>query len=270
MKDKVRDLVTTTSDGAMVVPHSADYSRPAPDESLRRYSVAGWAILAIFFGGFGVWSMTAPLNGAVVANAVVKVQGNRKSVQHLEGGIVREMKVKEGDHVKEGDVLVVLDDTQNRSEFDVYTQQINVLKATEARLRAELDRAPSLMPPPELAQRMTEPDVRTVWTAQQQQFQSRRASLEGQRLVLREKINQLREQIAGNEKQVVSFKQQIESVNKELTDISPLVEKGLITQPRKLQLERSQFGLEGQIAATTADIARARQAIEEQTQQIAQ
>ncbi len=269
MNDNARDLVTS-SDAAMMAQRGAGYANLVPDESLKRYSLAGWIILALFFGGFGLWSMTAPLNGAVVAQAEVKVQGNRKSVQHLEGGIVREMKVKEGDHVKEGDVLIVLDDTQNRSEFDVYSQQHDVLRATEARLKAELDRAPTLSPPPDIAQRLNEPAVSTIWTAQTQQFQSRRASLEGQRQVLREKINQLREQITGNEQQVASFKQQIESVKKELTDITPLVEKGLITQPRLLQLQRTQFGLEGQIASTTADIARARQAIEEQTQQIAQ
>jgi len=214
--------------------------------------------------------MTAPLNGAVVAQAIVKVQGNRKSVQHLEGGIVKEMRVKEGDHVNEGDVLIVLDDTQARAEFEILTQQQNVLRATEARLKAELSKQPTLAPPPEIAQHLGQPEVRTVWSAQTQQFESRLTSIEGQRQVLREKINQLREQISGSQEQVSAFKQQIESVKKELADITPLVEKGLITQPRRLQLERTQFGLEGQIASSTADIARARQAIAEQTQQITQ
>jgi HlyD family type I secretion membrane fusion protein len=245
-------------------------SEVLPDESLKKYSVAGWLILAIFFGGFGAWAATAPLNGAVVAEAVVKVEGNRKSVQHLDGGIVKEMKVKEGDRVKGGDVLIVLDDVQARSDFDVFSQQQMVLRATEARLKGELDRAASITAPAEIASKMNDPEMRTIWTAQQQQFQSRRAALEGERQVLREKINQLREQIAGNEQEVASFRQQIDSVRKELTDITPLVEKGLITQPRRLQLERTAFGLEGQIAATTAEIARARQAIAEQTQQIAQ
>jgi len=249
---------------------AAAASESLPDESLKRYSIAGWLILAIFFGGFGAWAATAPLNGAVVAEAVIKVEGNRKSLQHLEGGIVKEVKVKEGDRVKAGDVLVVLDDVRARSDFDVFSQQQLVLRATEARLKAELNREGSLTAPPGIAGQIQDPEVRTVWTAQQQQFQSRRAALEGQRQVLRERINQLRAQIAGNEKQVASFQQQIESVRSELKDIMPLVEKGLITQPRRLQLERTAFGLEGQIASTTADIARSREAIAEQTQQIAQ
>jgi HlyD family type I secretion membrane fusion protein len=157
-----------------------------------------------------------------------------------------------------------------RSDFDVFSQQQLVLRATEARLKAEINREGSLTIPSDIAAQMKDPEVRTVWTAQQQQFQSRRAAIEGQRQVLRERINQLQAQIAGNQKQVASFQQQIESVRNELKDIMPLVEKGLITQPRRLQLERTAFGLEGQIASTTAEIARAREAIAEQTQQIAQ
>jgi HlyD family type I secretion membrane fusion protein len=280
MADNQKNLVPAAQGGGAELAewrHSLPTTAPEagssdmlPDESLRKYSFAGWLILAIFFGGFGAWAATAPLNGAVVAEAVIKVEGNRKSVQHLEGGIVKEVKVKDGDRVKAGDTLVVLDDVKARSDFDVFSQQQLVLRATEARLKGELDKAGSISPPAEISERLSNPEVRTIWTAQQQQFQSRRAAIEGQRQVLREKINQLREQIAGNEKEVASFTQQIESVRSELTSITPLVEKGLITQPRRLQLERTAFGLEGQIASTTAEIARARQAIAEQQQQISQ
>ena len=277
MSDNAKNLVPAQRGGSELaqwrhtVPTAAqDSAEVLPDESLRKYSVAGWIILAIFFGGFGAWAATAPLNGAVVAEAVVKVEGNRKSVQHLEGGIVKEVKVKEGDRVKAGDVMIVLDDVRARSDFDVFSQQRMVLRATEVRLTGELNRAPSLTPPPDIAAQLNDPEMKTVWTAQLQQFQSRRAAIEGQRLILRERINQFRAQIVGNEKEVAAYKQQIDSVRKELTDITPLVEKGLITQPRRLQLERTAFGLEGQIASATAEIARARQSIAEQTQQIAQ
>src|SRR5215212_796584 len=80
----------------------------APSDSIRQVAFAGWLIIAIFFGGIGAWAYTAPLNGAVVGNAVVKIDGNRKSVQHLDGGIVKEMRIKEGDKVQVGDVLIVL------------------------------------------------------------------------------------------------------------------------------------------------------------------
>src|SRR6266702_2074284 len=108
-----------------------------PSDSIKRVAFAGWLIIAIFFGGIGTWAVTAPLNGAVVGNAVVKVEGNRKSVQHLDGGIVKELQIKEGDKVNAGNVLVVLDETQARAEYDVFSQQYVVLRATEVRLLTE-------------------------------------------------------------------------------------------------------------------------------------
>ena len=100
--------------------------------------------MLIFFGGFGAWAVTAPLHGAVVANGFVRVEGNRKSIQHLDGGIVKELNVKEGDRVNAGDVLIVLDDTQARAEYNVLSQQFLVLRASEERLKAELAGASSL------------------------------------------------------------------------------------------------------------------------------
>src|SRR5258705_8334963 len=122
----------------------------APSDSIRQVSAAGWIIIALFFGGIGSWAYTAPLNGAVVGNAVVKIDGNRKSVQHLDGGIVKEMRIKEGDKVNSGDVLIVLDETQARAECDVLSQQYMVLRATEARLLAELAHSSELPMPEDL------------------------------------------------------------------------------------------------------------------------
>lgn len=241
-----------------------------PNDSIRRIALVGWLIIAAFFGGLGTWAVMAPLNGAVVANAVIKIDGNRKSVQHLDGGIVKELHVREGDRVLAGDLLIVLDETQARAEYDVLTQEYAVLRATEIRLRTELEHGPELVMPPDLKARTDDPYLKSVWNGQLNQFQSRRASLEGQRSVIREKINQLGSQIVGAEAQVKSFTDQINSVHKEATDIAPLVERGLIARPRILQLERTAYGLEGQIADANANIAKARQAIAEQEQQIAQ
>src|SRR5919109_1429149 len=85
-----------------------------PSDSIKRVALAGWLIIAIFFGGIGTWAVTTPLNGAVVGNSVVKVDGNRKSVQHLDGGIVKELHIREGERVLAGDLLIVLDETQAR------------------------------------------------------------------------------------------------------------------------------------------------------------
>ena len=241
-----------------------------PTDSMRGAAIAGWVIVGLFFGGIGTWALTAPLNGAVVANSVVKVEGNRKSVQHLDGGIVKELRVKEGDRVKAGDVLIVLDDTQARAEQEVLSQQFYVLRATEERLRAELNHAAELTVPDDLKSHMDDPDVVSIWKGQLYQFQTRAAALEGQRKVIHEKIAQLESQIKGGEAQVKAYRAQMLSVQSELQSIQPLVAQGLIARPRQLQLERSGAGLEGQAADTEANIAKARQAIAEQQQQIAQ
>jgi HlyD family type I secretion membrane fusion protein len=242
----------------------------APSESIKHVALAGWLIIAVFFGGIGAWAATAPRNGAGGGNAVVKIDGNRKSVQHLDGGIVKELRIMEGDKVNAGDVLLVLDETQARAEYDVLSQQYLVLRATEVRLLTELDRGAGLVMPDDLKARPEDSYLKSVWNGQVSQFESRRAAIEGQRSVIREKINQLGSQIVGAEAQVKSYTDQITSVQAEIENIRPLVERGLIARPRILQLERSAFGLEGQIADANANIAKARQAIAEQQQQIAQ
>src|SRR3954452_25458191 len=240
----------------------------APSDSIKHVALAGWIIIALFFGGIGSWAATAPLNGAIVGNAIIKVEGNRKSVQHLDGGIVKDLRIKEGDKVNAGDVLIVLDETQARAEYDVLSQQYMVLRATEARLLTELDHGTELVMPEDVK---TEGSYfRSVWNGQVSQFESRRAALEGQRNVIREKINQLGSQIVGGQAQVKAFTDQISSIRAEAKDIAPLVERGLIPRPLISQFERNAFRLEGQIADANANIAKARQAIAEQDQQIAQ
>ena len=163
----------------------------APSDSSWRPTLAGCLIIALFFGGLGSWAYLAPLNGAVVANGVVKVEGNRKSVQHLDGGIVRKLRVKEGDRVEAGEVVIVLDDTQAKAEFEVLSEQYVVLRATEVRLLAELADEAALVVPPELASRASDPYARNIWAGQVKQFESRRAAIEGQRRVIGEKIRNL-------------------------------------------------------------------------------
>jgi membrane fusion protein, type I secretion system len=244
---------------------------PAVSDSMRSAAIAGWAIILIFFGGFGAWAVTAPLHGAVVANGFVRVEGNRKSIQHLDGGIVKQLNVKEGDRVKAGDVLIVLDDSQARAEYNVLSQQFLVLRATEERLKAELANASSLTMPEDLKAAGNEhPDVTGIWNGTIHQFESRLAALAGQRSVIREKIAQLAAQITGSEAQEKAYREQFESVRKERESLTSLVERGLIAKPRYLQLERSGVGLEGQAAETSANIAKSRQAIAEQMQQMAQ
>src|SRR5437016_9589022 len=141
-------------------------AEPVVTDSMRRPLIVGSLIIFVFFGLLGGWSVSAPLRGAVVATtALVKVQGNRKSVQHLEGGIVKELRIKEGDKVAAGDVLIVLDDGQARAEYEVLTQDLIVLRATEERLRAELAHRPQMTFPEDLKSYGDERYVKEVWDA---------------------------------------------------------------------------------------------------------
>ena len=241
-----------------------------PNDSFRAIAISGWIIIILFFGVIGTWSLIAPLNGAVVSNGFVKVESNRKSVQHLDGGIVKELFVKEGDQVKAGDILVVLDDSQSRAEFEVLSQQYFVLRLTVERLRVEFSRGSELRLPTDLTDRAHDEDISSIWRGQVHQFESRQAALDGQRNVIRERIAQLESQIQGAQSQIKAYRAQYVSVQQELQSIAPLVEKGLISKPRELQLVRSGIALEGQEAEATASVAKARQAIAEQLQQIAQ
>jgi HlyD family type I secretion membrane fusion protein len=242
----------------------------AGDESAWGPIVTGLVILALFFGGLGTWAATAPLNAAVVGEAVVKVAGNRKSVQHLDGGIVRELLVREGDRVAAGDVLLVLDNTEARAEYDLVSQQITTLAAQEARLIAERDDTRSIVFPDSLVARQSEPAVLAAMDAQRDEFQSRRTALEGQATILSQRLLQLQDQVAAGEVLLQSQQAQLTSLRDERASLDDLFKKGLVTKPRMLQLERSATGLEGQIATTAGQIAASDKAAEEIEAQIRQ
>jgi membrane fusion protein, epimerase transport system len=243
---------------------------PVPNESARGAIITGLMVLAAFFIGLGGWAAVAPLNGAVVAPAVVKVEGNRKTIQHLDGGIVKELRVKEGDRVEIGQTLIALEETQAQAALDVLTQQANVLRAQEARLLAERDGAAAIGFPEELATRRNDPRVAKILATEAKQFDIRRIGLDGQISVLKQRIEQLGEQIRGAEAQQLAAGQSLAIIAAELKDQNFLLEKGLTQRSRVLDLERTAAGLRGQQGDITGSIARVRQAIGEMELQIIQ
>lgn len=243
---------------------------PSPFESIRRQALFGWTVVALFFGGLGGWAATAPLTGAVVANAVVKVEGNRKSVQHLDGGIVRQLRIREGDRVREGDLLLKLDDSQSSAEVEVLMQQFLALKASEQRLLAEMDRKDTIAFSAELLERRNDPYFAALMSGTQRLFDSRREVIEGQRRIAAQRIAQSREQIGGSSGMKQSIASQIRSIQAELESLQDLFRRGLVTRPRMLQLERSIDTLNGQMADVDAAIARLQESIVEQQRQIDQ
>lgn len=240
-----------------------------PSDSPARLIAFGLAVVALFFGAFGFWAALSPLDGAVVGDGVVTVDGNRKTVADLEGGIVRSVAVREGAHVDIGDVLVQLDDQKLRAQVDLYRQQIAVAKATEARLSAEYSGATEISFPPELLAG-TEPYQAQAVASQKAAFEARRTDLLGAQQVLLRKIDDLRAQIAGQEGQQDAITAQIKSIATEQATLKGLLDAGLTTSERSLDLERASASMEGDRSAAAAAIASAQQNIAEDEQQIAQ
>lgn len=242
----------------------------AASDSIAGTATFGWLAIILFFVVLGGWAALAPLSGAVVAQAVVKVEGNRKTVQHLDGGIVRQLRIREGDRVAEGDLLIKLDDSQARAEVEVLTQQLLALKANESRLLAEFERNDRISFPSEVTERSADPYIAALISGTDRQFRSRRAALEGQRRIAEQRIAQLREQMTGSSGVKQSLAAQISSIEAERQSLQELVQRGLVTRPRILQLERSAEQLRGQLSDVDANIAKAQEGVIEHQRQIDQ
>ena len=144
----------------------------------------GIAVIAIFFGGLGGWASLAPLESAAIAQGVVSVASNLKTVQHLEGGIVGEILVRDGDEVTAGQVLIRLDETQPRATLDLLRGRRRAAAALEARLTAERDGHDGVTFPDWLLAEADDPDVLAAIDGELSIFEARRATLTGQVAVL--------------------------------------------------------------------------------------
>jgi epimerase transport system membrane fusion protein len=216
----------------------------------------GFIILFITFGLFGGWATLAPLNSAVLAPGVVTVKSYRKTVQHLEGGIVRELRVHDGDQVKSGDVLLVLDNTQARAEMEMMRSQLIAALALEARLRAERDDLPAPIAVAEL--NANDPRVREARDSETSIFMTRRNSLQGEIGLSGKAIVQLEEQIRGF-KAISANKQTLAaSYEEEITDLRELLAEGFVDKQRLREQERSLARLKAEVAEQQSASARAR------------
>ena len=242
----------------------------APEENPRPYLALGLLLVLLLVGGLGAWALSARLNGAVIATGKLAVQSSHKTVQHLEGGIVGEIFVKEGDLVERGQLLVRLDDTLDRAGHGILTGQLDELQARAARLTAERDGAAEIAFPEPLLARAAEPTVAKSLRGEQALFAARRATRDGAAKLLKQRIARFEEEIAGLAAQARSKKRQIDLLEKELAGLRKLYEKGYAPITRILALERQAEALAGERAAHRADIARARNGIGETELQLAQ
>ena len=158
--------------------------------------LAGLVIVLVLAGGVGGWAGTMTLSGALIAQGSVVVDTNVKKVQHPTGGIVGELNVRDGDHVKQGDIVVRLDDTVTRANLAIVTKGLDELYARKARLESERDGRDSVKFPAELLARAEEPDIASILDGERKLFDLRRNARIGQKEQLRQRVDQLKEEIA--------------------------------------------------------------------------
>ncbi len=242
-----------------------------PKVHIKPIAVTGIVIVLAMFGGLGTWAATAELSSAAIAPGVIAVNSNWRTIQHLEGGIVDEILVSDGDHVEQGDVVLRLDATRSEASLQIIDSQLNLAQATEARLLAERDGLETITFPKDLLDvRDSDPDVGTILDGQELLFQARRANLSGEAAILRQRIEQLHDEIGGLEVQQSASNEQIVLIEDELEGLRALYEEGYVTRSRILSLERESERLRGERGEDLAAIARARTAIGESELQIIQ
>ena len=247
-----RDLTTMSPRDLAAIPDA--------ETPLRGTVLAGFAILALAFGGSGYWALSAKLDGAVVAPGTLVVEGNRRTVQHLDGGIVAALMVAEGDRVEAGAPLLQLDPTETDVDLTVLASQIGELTARRARLAAQIEGRESFAAEDvarELDGAVPEAQWRAAYLTQRQLFDATRRSRASEERVQAQRIAALREQIEGVEDQRASIARQTEIAGDELAGLETLFEKGLVAAPRLNGLRSELERLAGRDAALRTDRGRA-------------
>ncbi|MDK1389234.1 Type I secretion system membrane fusion protein PrsE [Ensifer psoraleae] len=235
-------------------PHNAAEWYSEVPRSIRLHSFAGLALIAASFGGFGYWAFAAPLAAAIIAQGSFVANGNNKIIQHLEGGIIEELLVDEGDKVRAGDILVKLDQTPARANERMLNLKRLRLEAVVARLRAEAMGSDTFQVPDIVAEQADDPDVRAIIESQNVNFQSKKIKLQDQLNLIDQNIRSLEFRAKGYELQRASFNKQMEILAEERQSKSRLAESGLIRRPELLALDRAIADAIGEIGRLESEV----------------
>jgi membrane fusion protein, type I secretion system len=239
-------------------------------QSIRKHVMAGLVIVLILAGGVGGWASTFRLSGALIAPGSVVVDSNVKKVQHPTGGIVGEVMVRDGDRVKQGDIVVRLDDTVTRANLAIVTKGLDELTARKARLQSERDGGDTVHFSAELLARSKDAEVAAILEGERKLFELRRNARVGQKAQLRKRVEQLNEEIRGLQAQRESKEQEIKLIEREKEGVYELWKQKLVQINKLTQLEREATRLQGESAQLLAQTAQASGKISETELQILQ
>jgi HlyD family type I secretion membrane fusion protein len=229
---------------------------------------AGIISMVLFLVGFGYWSNTALIAGAVITSGAFVTTGQNKIIQHLEGGVIRDILVREGDVVDAGQTLIQLDPTAPRAELDRLVLRHMRSEAMEARLVAEIRNEPQVTFPADLLARRNDTDIKSIVGAQQLTFDAWRKNLEADVAALQDSISAIRERMNASQTQKQAVQHQIELIDEELTNKSALLPAGLVRKPEILALQRAQAALHGEIGKLDGEMGEAKEQIAKTEQQI--
>jgi len=235
----------------------------APPVNLTRALTWGWIVLFVGVGGFVAWAGFAPLDQGVTAPGQVVVTGNRKTVQHLSGGIVSKILVKDGDEVKAGQPVVLMDTTTSKAQLESARAQWIISRSVESRLIAERDNRASVSFPADLLAEAKDPEVQQSMTLQSRLFESRRASIRNEIAVLKETIAGFEAQIEGLQSTKASKEEQIKLLREEIRNQRELAADGYLPRNRVSEQERLLAAITGALSEDLTSIARSRASISE-------
>lgn len=248
----------------------ADGLSPATARRLRTLAVAASAGLAALFVGVGLWATRVEFSGAVVTSGLLVVESQVKKVQHPSGGVVGELRVRDGSAVHAGDVLVRLDATLLSANFAIVSKALDEALARRARLQAEQAGAATITFPAELLARPGEAEAGRVMRAEEDLIAIRRAALDGQKAQLAERIAQSAEQVKGLSEQIEAKGREVELIESEIKGVRELWEKKLIPIQRVTALERDLVRIRGERGALVSEVAQTRGRISETRLQLIQ
>ncbi|MHC2001421.1 HlyD family type I secretion periplasmic adaptor subunit [Methylobacterium sp. CM6241] len=230
--------------------------RPTANGSIRRHLAVAIGVGAVLVVGIGGWATFTMISGAVIAPGQLMVESDVKKVQHPTGGVVGELRVKEGARVKAGDILIRLDETQTRANLDIILKALDEFAARRARDEAERDGASEITFPADLlARKAKDPSVAHLVDSETRLFHARVAGREGQKAQLRERVSQLGEEIKGLTEQAAAKERETALIGTELKGVRELYGKNLVPLSRVTALERDGARLQGergQLIASTA------------------
>lgn len=244
--------------------------RVKASQSIGKHIAVGAAAFFVLFGVIGGWAATTEIAGSVIASGYLVVDSNVKKVQHPTGGVLGELYVREGAHVKSGDLLARLDETVTRANLAIVVKSLDESAARQARLEAERDGADAITFPNELTGRTGHVDIDRILHGEQKLFEFRRIARQGQTSQLRERIAQLRQEIAGLNGQAEAKQEEITLIERELEGVRELWHKKLIPLTKLTALEREAARLKGERNQLIASIAQAKGKISEIELQIIQ